>query len=105
MGSGPWFYEIPVTVRGLGDAPGAAITDLHLFPGQDIVIDTPITAQSWVWASITELDGDNQPFLGDASIWVANVAPRDDGGIWVRILSDWKHDLNGLVRLLFWASV
>jgi hypothetical protein len=99
--------EVPVTIKGktLGQEISTPYveTDLQLFP--PFPKDPPVTKDSWVWASITELDVDSRPHLGDAVMWVANVVPEDDGSIWVRVLSSWPNDLPGLIRLLFWATV
>jgi hypothetical protein len=102
MASGPWFYEVPVTIN----AGGVVSTDLQLFPGRAFVLDTPITSRSWAWASITEVDEEGRPKLGDAILEVASITPQDDGSIWVRIVTNWDgNNLPGLVRLLFWASL
>jgi hypothetical protein len=51
-----------------------------------------------VAVSLTEVSGD-QPFIGDATMKVYNVAPRDGGEVDVRGEIDWDTDL--LVRVNF----
>jgi hypothetical protein len=109
MASGPWFYFEQVTLKGLGDNPPrgvfAASTNLQLTPPFPNPPDPPISRDTWVSASITEIDGNGLPFQGDASIWVANIVPQDDRSIRVQVLTAWEFDLRGMIRLLFWTGV
>jgi len=43
--------------------------------------------------SLTELDSDGNPFIGDATMKVYNVAPGD-GVVFIRGEIDWDEDLN-----------
>ncbi|MGG0754966.1 hypothetical protein [Brevibacillus laterosporus] len=43
-----------------------------------------VNSNSGVFVSITEVDGNNKPFQGAASIETYNVVPHDDGIVIVR---------------------
>jgi hypothetical protein len=71
VASGPWFFSKQVTVKGnpnIGKDPNVTVevTDLRLTPPFPKPPDPPISANSWVWASITEVgsDGRRQATLG-----------------------------------------
>jgi hypothetical protein len=100
--SGPWFYELPVTLNGSNDTKDP-LTDIHAYPGRDIQMDASITSASWVWVSVTERGSDGRPFLGAAPLIVCNVLTEDDGGVRVRIITRWAHNLNGLLKMLIWT--
>jgi len=53
-----------------------------------------------VQASLTEVDGNRNPFVGSAAMSVYNVAPRQ-GGVTVRVNVDWPHDLNLRLNLMW----
>ena len=63
------------------------------------IYDESITPESWVYASASEIDGNNIPFLGAANISVANVVPGN-GYIDLRINVDWGDPLPTLVNYL-----
>src|SRR5689334_8692275 len=105
MASGPWFYVERVTVTGVGHTeptpwPRFHYTDLHLKPPFPNPPDPPITADSWVWASITEVGPgpDGRSHFGDALMFVGNVSPQDDGSIAIRVESSWPDDLPAMIK-------
>jgi hypothetical protein len=51
-----------------------------------------------VLASITEIDGNNRPFLGSAIMHIDNVVPQD-GSVLVRGNIDWNSDLRARVSI------
>jgi len=60
-----------------------------------------VNAQNAVVGSLTELDGNNQPFLGLASMDVHNMCPFN-GGFYARLSVGWPSNLR--VRLNFISS-
>ncbi|MFE9789698.1 hypothetical protein ACFYO7_30420 [Nocardia salmonicida] len=56
-----------------------------------------VRADSQVSVSLTEIDTDNTPFLGPATIQVLNVVPHADGTMTVRYHVGW----NSNIRVLF----
>jgi hypothetical protein len=109
VASGPWFFSKKVTVKGnpnIGKDHKVAfeVTDIRLTPPFPIPPDPPISANSWVWAAITELGSDGKPNWGDATMWVANTIPQDDKSIVIKVCSTWPDDLPGQLKLLFWSS-
>ncbi|TDB88009.1 hypothetical protein E1264_12850 [Actinomadura sp. KC216] len=56
------------------------------------------TPSTLVVVSITELDGDGNPHMGDARMTVNNVQPYQ-GGVQVRVNIEWGSDLRG--RLMY----
>ncbi|ARW08219.1 hypothetical protein S101359_03240 [Bacillus atrophaeus] len=56
-----------------------------------------VNSNSGVFVSITEVDGNNKPFQGAASMEVFNVVPHDDGTVIVRGRIWWDSDIR--VRL------
>ncbi|WP_194828176.1 hypothetical protein [Nocardia sp. XZ_19_231] len=61
------------------------------FPSADVRADSQISV------SLTEIDTDNTPFLGPATIQVLNVVPHADGTMTVRYHVGW----NSNIRVLF----
>ena len=100
MASGPWFFFQNVTILGAGDPFD---NDYRLVP--PFPTDPRIDRNTWVWASITELDSNGLPHLGDAPMWIENTVPQDDGSIWVRVRMDFPKDLPGMIRLLYWTGM
>jgi hypothetical protein len=97
MASGPWFFFQDATFR-----PG--FTKLRLTPPFPTPPNPPISSQSWVLASVTEmLNG--EPHQGDAALSVANVAPQDDRSILITVASTWGSDLQSQIKLVFWTGV
>jgi hypothetical protein len=109
MASGPWFYFQEITVKGvpgLGDRNVVyGRTDVQLTPPFPNPPDPPISANSWVWASISEQTPSGESHFGDAGMWIGNVVPQNDGSVWVRVFSAWTTDLPGIIKLLFWSEV
>jgi len=109
MASGPWFFVQNVTINGvagLGDRNVVyGVTDFRLIPPFPQLPDPPISSASWVWASVTELGPNGEPHLGDAPMWIGNVAPQDDQSILIRVMSAWPNDLPGQIKLIFWSQV
>jgi hypothetical protein len=56
-----------------------------------------VFANSQVSVTMTEVDNNNTPFLGNAKMQVFNVVPQQDGTITVRYNVDWDSNL----RILF----
>ncbi len=57
----------------------------------------PVRSDSIAVASAAELGifgGEEQPFIGNASIQVVNIAPQDNGVLRVRVNIMWDNDLN-----------
>ena len=104
--SGPWFFVENVTIKAEAnpqERPFVGVTNLRLTPPFPNPPDPPISAASWVWASVTELTSDGQPLFGDALIIVGNVVPQDDGSISIKVTSLWPNDLPGQIKLVFWT--
>jgi hypothetical protein len=64
-----------------------------------------IDRHSCIWGSITEITqppGEplDFPFIGDASMVIMNVAPKDDGVVDVWCQVNWDSDLNFKVQLV-----
>jgi hypothetical protein len=107
MASGPWFYFENVTISGTGssEARWPVATDLHLKPPFPNPPDPPITADSWAWASIAEVGSDGRAQIGDATMWITDVVPQDDGSFTVRVLSYWINNISAMVKLIFWSQI
>ena len=60
--------------------------------GQEFNVPGALTPQSVVMVSLTELDSSGNPILGDATMKVYNVVPRD-GVVLIRGEVDWDSDL------------
>ena len=63
-----------------------------------------VNRHSRVVGSITEIaqpPGEplDFPFIGDAQMQILNIAPEDDGNVWLRISIGWDSDLNYRVTL------
>jgi hypothetical protein len=71
-------------------------TAWHVYSGKGLLdcrFDHPdMSAQSNVMVSISEMTADDVPFIGNASMSVANVAPFDHG-VWVRVNVAWDEAL------------
>lgn len=52
-----------------------------------------VFADSQVSVTMTEIDNNGTPFLGDAKMQVYNVVPQQDGTITVRFNVDWSEQL------------
>jgi hypothetical protein len=74
----------------------SAIIDFRAHRIFNIGADLPgrgITPRSVVLVSLTEIDSNGNPFLGDATMKIYNVVPRD-GSLTIRGEIDWDSDLN-----------
>jgi hypothetical protein len=71
-------------------------TAWHVYSGNGIFnvrFDNPnMNTQSNVMVSISEMTADDIPFIGDAPMSVANVAPFDNGA-WVKVNIGWDQSL------------
>jgi hypothetical protein len=79
-----------------GSGGGFAIGLRHAFNFPDV------TANSRVVASVSEVNSIGKPFIGDASIYVENVAPNDEGEIVVGVTSGF--DSSFLYRVTWFVS-
>ena len=61
--------------------------------GHEFPLTGALTPNSVVMVSLTEIDSDGNPFIGDATMKVYNVAPGD-GVVFIRGEIDWDDDLN-----------
>jgi hypothetical protein len=59
-----------------------------------------VKANSQVSVSITEVNQNNVPFLGNANMGILNVVPQDDGTITVRGNVDWTSQLRCLLNFI-----
>lgn len=77
----------------------AFVRDLGIHGTFTLTFSLPgVTSNSVVMVSMAELDGGNQPFIGDATMTVHNVAPGHES-VRVRGEVDWDSDLP--VRISF----
>jgi len=60
----------------------------------------PANVNSRVMASVSELNGNFVPFMGQAGIVVSNVVPQN-GGAMVKFNNTWPHPLNVRVSFLW----
>jgi hypothetical protein len=74
------------TIPAMASGFAASIINYFKFPG--------VTADSRVVASISEVDSNGKPFIGDATLWVNSVAPNDNGEIWVEVKIQWETSIN-----------
>jgi hypothetical protein len=106
MASGPWFYYEVVTILAAAtESRWPRATDVRLTPPFPVPPDPPITADSWVWASIAEVGSDDRAQIGEATMWITDVVPHDDGSVTIRVLTYWDTDLPAMIKLLFWSAL
>ncbi|HYF99041.1 MAG TPA: hypothetical protein VD815_03025 [Candidatus Saccharimonadales bacterium] len=61
-----------------------------------------VTANSRVVASISEVDSNGKPFIGDATLSIDRVAPNDDGEIVVNVTN--TYDARVFYRVTLFVS-
>ena len=82
-----------------GGAASSTFWGLHTFTGRGVnavifgLPGTQINRLSQIAVSMTELSSGNVPFLGDATLAVYNVVPRDDGNVIVKFDISWGSPL------------
>ena len=90
----------PLQVTSLSLRPASAFSyDLGIHGTFTLNFSVPgVTPSSVVMVSMTEINANGQPFVGDATVTVHNVAPGN-GNVRLRGEVDWDSDLS--VRVYF----
>lgn len=60
----------------------------------------PVNSNSVVLANICEVDDNNNPFPGDATMRIHNIVPLDGGVTWVYAEIIWEGDLRARIRFV-----
>lgn len=85
---------IPDADRSTASGNVNTYTSTYLYPGWNArtCSSSSIGTTSWVFASVTEIDGDSVPHAGSAHFTVGNIVPQS-GFSWVYVYSDWSRPL------------
>ena len=79
---------------------GHGVLDHH----HDLPAGTSLGARAFV-GSVVELDSNNNPFQGSATLWISNIWPEIVNGAFVRVHYrvhvDWGSDLKYQVTMIF----